>query len=940
MVGRDAELSLLLQAFGLARSGEAQIAVVAGDGGIGKTRLIREFLARLPEGTLVAFGHAVPLSGYSLPYGVIADLLRSLIREIGIGVVRDVLGDRANILAPLVPRLGEGATDQVDRLALFAATQDLLDELLTQGAVVLVVEDVHWADESSLDLLTVWARRLVRGPLVLVLTTRESGIDERVLERTNEMSRLSHATVLTLGPLDRHAVVDQLRGLEANVADDTISAIQHLSEGVPLYVEELLMARHSGVPSAIRTDMAARLRSLEPGAGRLLQIAAVEPRPFTSASLAVVASADRDIVDAAVDAAVAAGLLDSVDRGWRFSHELLRRGAAESLTPSARLLAHEAWADHLSASSTPDDLVTAAMHRAELGSNRASFLGYLAAAKAATSIAPGREAQNLWRRALEVVRDAPGSASEAEHDEVLGVAATLLNNVVDYRALADIEEASSVAPTGLRREFTRLCRWIVADTLPDEVGSVPEPGRADLTSLSSRLDREPSTPLTFATLLMLLEVLDRKRLLAERDAAVEILASHAAGLPDQPSGIDWVTEWRLFTVSGFDHEEERLDLARAAVQRSIDRDWATRVWAYTAWATELREAADLAGAVEQSQRAFEMVTSTREQHWYLIAACRIEALRLQGCWDDALGLVDRLRTRGTLDSHWWLGTMHRLLIARARGQHDAVSETADEMWHKRFPPGSGMHSDEVGLMTALAMAIAHVSDRGHVASLVTMIEATDPRYVWLYADAVAFAAEQTWATDLVSDAQRAAIRRATERLDDTSLARLWQTEILAHLRRAEAGDDPDMWRDSVVGWERAGAPYLAARSRTRLAETLLVDDDRNAASEALGRALSVAEGLEAIPLADEIRTLASRTRLHLPGRHPASPGSTGPLTVREHEVLQLLVQGMTNDQIGAALFISPKTASVHVSHILSKLGATNRTEATATAHRLGLVSGA
>jgi DNA-binding CsgD family transcriptional regulator len=439
---------------------------------------------------------------------------------------------------------------------------------------------------------------------------------------------------------------------------------------------------------------------------------------------------------------------------------------------------------------------------------------------------------------------------------------------------------------------------------------------------------------------MLLDVLDRKQLLVERDAAVEILASHAAGLPDEPSGIDWVTEWRLFTVSGFDHEEERLDLARAAVQRSLDRDWATRVWAHTAWATELREAADLAGAVEQSQRAFELVSSTREQHWYLIAACRIEALRLQGRWDDALELVDRLRTRGALDAHWWLGTMHRLLIASARGQHDAVSETAAEMWHERFPPGSGTHSDEVGLMTAFAMATAHVRDREYLASLVTMIGATDPRHVWLYADAVGFAAEQTWATDLVSDAQHAAIRRATERLDDTSLGRLWRAEILAHLRRAEAADDAEMWRDSVIGWERAGAPYLAARSRTRLAEALLVDDDRTAAAEALGQALSVADGLEAMPLADEIRTLASRARLPLPGHDPASPGSTGPLTLREHEVLQLLVQGMTNDQIGAALFISPRTASVHVSHILSKLGATNRTEVAATAHRLGLVNGA
>ena len=170
------------------------------------------------------------------------------------------------------------------------------------------------------------------------------------------------------------------------------------------------------------------------------------------------------------------------------------------------------------------------------------------------------------------------------------------------------------------------------------------------------------------------------------------------------------------------------------------------------------------------------------------------------------------------------------------------------------------------------------------------------------------------------------------------MARLWCAEILAHLRRAEGGDDPDMWREIVDGWDRAGAPYLAARSRTRMAEALLVGDRRTEAAAALGPALSVAEALEARPLADEIRTLASRARLRLPGDDPVMPGATGPLTVREHEVLQLLVEGKTNDQIGAALFISPRTASVHVSHILAKLGAANRTEVTAVAHRLGLVS--
>ena len=682
MVGRDAELSQLLDVVGRATSGEAQVAVVTGEAGIGKTRLMREFVACLPEETLVASGHAVPLSGGSLPYGVAADLLRSLVREVGIDFVRGVLGTRANVLSPLVPRLGEGHLARVDRLALFSATQELLEEISMPRTVVLQVEDCHWADESSLELLTVWARTLVRGQLLIAVTLRESGVGQRVLEQVNELRRLPHATVLELGRLDDDATVQQMLGLDPDLADDAISTIRRLSEGVPLYVEELVAAHDFRLPGVIQTDMAARLRSLGPEAARLLQIAAVEPRPFSSASLAIVASATRQKAEAAIDLAAAAGLLERAEHGWRFAHELLRRGAAQSLPPSSQLLAHEAWADHLSSSQAADDLVSAALHRAELGANRESFVAYVKAAESVTSRAPSREAQTLWRRALEVVRDAPGAASEAEHDQVLGVAATFLNNVVDYRELADIDTASRVAPRGLRGDFIRLCRWTVANTLPGV--EAPELTQDELTGLGTRLEGMVPTPLSLATLLLLLDVLDHKHYLHQRDRIVEVFAAHAARLPELGSGIDWVTEWRLYVLAGLDHEKERLQLAREAVAASLDRDWATRVWACAALSGELLEAADIPGAVEQSRRGFEMVTSTSEQHWYLIAQCRIEALRLRGRWDDALALVDRLRTRGTLDAHWWLGTMHRFFIARERGDHDVLSTTVEELWSSRF----------------------------------------------------------------------------------------------------------------------------------------------------------------------------------------------------------------------------------------------------------------
>ena len=201
------------------------------------------------------------------------------------------------------------------------------------------------------------------------------------------------------------------------------------------------------------------------------------------------------------------------------------------------------------------------------------------------------------------------------------------------------------------------------------------------------------------------------------------------------------------------------------------------------------------------------------------------------------------------------------------------------------------------------------------------------------------AAELAWRdTSAPEDFIASVASRVQEAPGSNNLALIWKAQAAAHLARVLHDDGVDVWASMVRRWDDMGAPHQAAEARVRLAESVLRRDDRAAAAEALGQALTTAESLGARPLADEIRTLASRGRLRLPG-HDHDTGDTGPLTAREHEVLQLLVQGMTNDEIGSTLFMSPRTASVHVSHILAKLQASNRTEVAAVAHRRGLVTG-
>ena len=170
-----------------------------------------------------------------------------------------------------------------------------------------------------------------------------------------------------------------------------------------------------------------------------------------------------------------------------------------------------------------------------------------------------------------------------------------------------------------------------------------------------------------------------------------------------------------------------------------------------------------------------------------------------------------------------------------------------------------------------------------------------------------------------------------------ALGSVWTADVAAHLDRALGQDTAEQWGLVVEGWETIGAPMEAALARLRLAERLAQDGERDRAAATASEALAIAERIGATALADQIRAASRRHRLRLDGVGPTDDGARG-LTAREREVLTLLAEGRTNEQIAAELFMSPKTASVHVSRIITKLGVANRTEAAAYAHRNGLAA--
>ena len=205
-------------------------------------------------------------------------------------------------------------------------------------------------------------------------------------------------------------------------------------------------------------------------------------------------------------------------------------------------------------------------------------------------------------------------------------------------------------------------------------------------------------------------------------------------------------------------------------------------------------------------------------------------------------------------------------------------------------------------------------------------------------EAVVLASRLAWRT---SDPDLATVTRGAMQEvfgPDGEVNQAGRAEVEANLARAAGNDTSQTWTDVVVRWQELEVPFSAAECQLRLAENLLAEGRRDEAVDILKAAVELADDLGAQPLANEIRTLAARARIPLAGDTDQARPPVGGLTARELEVLQLVCQGMTNDQIGTALFISPKTASVHVSRILSKLDATNRTQVAAIAQQRGLIA--
>jgi DNA-binding CsgD family transcriptional regulator/tetratricopeptide (TPR) repeat protein len=963
--GREAELAVLTSAFERAADGDPGTVLVGAEAGGGKSRLVSEFADRVrgaaPAGSaLILTGGCVDMSAAGLPYAPFTAALRELIRDRGAPDLAALLpGQSAGDLARLLPEFGEptaSADADTARARLFGQFLSLIEGLAERLPLVLIIEDAHWADRSTRDLLSFLVRSLRRTRVLLLVTFRS---DE--LHRTHplrpllaELTRVDGVTRVELPRLTRAEVSAQLAGILGRAPGPaTVEAVSERSDGIPLFVEA--MVKPDGtvarlLPESLRDLLLDSVNRLPEETQRVLRVAAAGGARIGHALLCRVAGLDDADLTAALRPAVAANVIVGDPHGYAFRHELIREAVAGDLLTGERVQVHRAYAEALErdGSLSPEFRVSAqlAAHwRAAHDNERALLAAWQAAADAAAAFSYPEQLQML-ELVLELWDDVPGAAVKtgADHAGVLELAAQAAHSAAEVgrglkmvrAALAELDEAADPGRVAALLYLRASLRAQAA-----------EPGNeADLRAVL-RLMPGPTWLRAQAVGRLYMTLLHEAREDEARPYAEE-MHSLAVQLGDQEAE----TEARIYLAFiGILDGEDTVAALRAA-RETADRIGAgglvLKATVNLTHALEGRGQHD--GAIEAGRDGFARAKrlGLARIEGATISGNVAESLISAGRLDEALAtLEEALSVDPTPKTRTFL-LLLRCQIAVARGETDVAQTVLDDLRSRLAEDRTTQH-----LLPLRRLAIEWKLAEGDAAGALAEAAAAaamqrldvDPRFVWpLLATAMRACADSApgpagpgtspgGPVELMAELRRAAGKILWAGPVEQAHAAVFEAEA------SRASGDPDRagWETAAAAWEALGRPYPLAYALMRSGAGASADGDRDAAAVRLGRAAELAAGLRARPLLQQVSQLARRARIDLPARDgQATEGAPLGLTAREADVLRLVAAGRSNREIAAELFISAKTASVHVSNILGKLGVASRGEAAATAHRLHL----
>nr|WP_235192909.1 helix-turn-helix transcriptional regulator [Streptomyces viridochromogenes] len=985
-IGRTAELETLNDALARAAGGDPQALVIGGEAGVGKTRLVEEFAAGAGRaGAVVVLGGCVEIGADGLPFAPFSTALRALRRELPEELAVAAAGQEEE-LARLLPELGEATADRSDEegmARLFELTARLLERVAADRTVVVALEDLHWADASTRHLLAYLFRTLRTGRLVVLATYRSDDIHRRHPLRPllAELDRLRTVRRIELARFNRAEVGRQVAGILATEPDPAqVDEIFERSDGNAFFVEELAVAAHegscTGLTDSLRDLLLVRVERLPESAQRVARIVAEGGSTVEHRLLAAVAGLAEDDLIEALRAAVNANILIAAPGGdgYRFRHSLVREAVGDDLLPGERSRLNRRYAEALEADPTLVPADERVMRLASYWYHAHDPAKALPAVLDASVTARRRHAHSEQLRLLERAMELWDTAPEE-------VRATL--RPVDYTEV--------YPPCGCDHESTPL-RYLDLMAEAAVAGRLcGERERAlKITKRALHLLEEEGDPLRAAWFWVQRSRLVQAQARGDGWKELGIAQELVRGLP--PSEVHaevlaTAANWSMLRRPGpeaMSAAERAVEYARMVGAEDIELNArltlgglmvdAGHIETGLAQMYEVRDevlARGLTAVVGRSHvnlpSVLEGVGRSEEAVGILHEGLRLtqrmglrdseawvwanlaESLLSLGRWDEAAEAAMNAQRTGQSAKPRGGGSNSLARLALARGE---VPEAARQLAAARASYGTHDPMPQNNLpMSYLALGTAAAEGR-----LLDAREEADramsagfppgtQRYAWplLLAAAVAESDARAHALPAAQEGRAAFLERLFEAVRKlTTGAPVWlayEKWTRAELDRAENRATPDTWSDVVTAFEALQRPYDLAQVRHRLAEALLAtggDDERARATELLRLTRATATHLRARPLADATTHLAQRARLSLTAAPPLSPADSLGLTTRERDVLRLVSVGRTNRQIAEELFISPKTASVHVSNILGKLGVSGRGEAAAVAHRMGL----
>lgn len=917
--------------------------IVGGEAGVGKTWLLDHVAHQADAaGVRVLRGDCVALGAEGLPLAPATAVLRTVVHELGTGSVASLLPG-AEALLSLLPEQGvpEPEPGPGSRARLFELFAALLRRLAAERPVLLVIDDLHWADRSTRDLLGLLARTLRSSRVVVVAAYRSDDVARRHPLRPFLAELVPGVRRLELDRFSRAETAELLAGMLGHPPPpERVEEIYRRSAGNALLISELARTPPGDpLPESLHDLLLQRIERLPPPAARVVRMLAVGGEHVPHPLLATVVDLPEPELLAAVRTAADVGLVQPEERGYAFRHPLVREAVRHDLLPAERAGLHRAYAEALEAEPglvPPERLAPEiAFHWYGAGEAARAMPALLRAADAARAVSAHTEQMQLLDRALRLGVGAPAVDRLTLFERAVA-AATWAGEHYDALAYADRALAEADRTQAPERVALLLAgRGLLLQNLHRDGALAAVEEALELVPPTRSHARARVLDLAGSVLAMR-GASDHARTLAEQAASLASEYAHTALEANARTTLGWA----LNQLGRYDEAAAALHRAEQLADQLNDPVQLARV--HLNLADRARRLGQYQAVIDVAHRGLEQARTAGVTRTLgvLLSARLAAALFALGRWDEA---DDASRGAVEDDPAGPAGAalhLQRAEIAWVRG--DAAAARAQLRLASALLGGPLPARDPTlaRLEIELAVAEGRIDDARQLldASLPAAAD-TAPYDAWpLVCTAARLAARlRLPARDgAPAPAGPAALQEAATRLPtDTPLYAAYAAQLAA-----EQGGSADAWVRVADRWEALGHAYLAAGARLRAAGAHLRAGDRDTARAFLLTAAEQARRLDAQPLLEEVHGLARGARIGLdrpegtPDRR--SDAARFGLTGREAEVLRLLAEGRSNRQIGEELFISPKTVSVHVSRILSKLGVASRGEAAAAAHHLRL----